>query len=64
MGVEPRRRARVEAANEFAERMGNVLEETRAALKQAASDMARFYDTDHREAKEFQVGDQTACEEI
>jgi hypothetical protein len=57
MGVEPRRQARVEAANEFAGRMGRVLEETRAALKQAASDMTRFYDTDHREAEVFEVGE-------
>src|ERR1700742_1209196 len=57
MGIEPRRQARVEAANEFAGRMGKVLEETRAALKQAASDMTRFYDTDHREAEEFKVGE-------
>src|ERR1700742_3418401 len=57
MGIEPRRQARVEAANEFAGRMGKVLEETRAALKQAASDMTRFYDADHREAEEVKVGE-------
>ena len=57
MGVELHRQARVEAANEFAGRMGKVLEETCAALKQAASDMTRFYDTDHREAEEFKVGE-------
>jgi hypothetical protein len=57
MGIELCCQARVEAANELADSMGRLLEETRASLKQAASDMIRFYDTDHREAEESKVGD-------
>jgi hypothetical protein len=57
MGVELRHQARVEAAIEFAGHMGRVLEETHAALKQAVSDITRFYDTDHKEAEEFKVGE-------
>lgn len=57
MGVEPRRTSRVEAANEFAKRMAQTMEETRSALKRAAEDMARFYDVDHQEAEVFQPGD-------
>lgn len=47
----------MEAANEFAERMAKVMEETRAALKLAAEDMARHYDAHHAEAEKFVVGD-------
>lgn len=57
MGVEPRRTSSVEAVNEFAERMAKTMEETRAALKHAAEDMARYYDANHREAGGFKVGD-------
>jgi len=57
MGVEPRRTSRVEAADDFAQRMAKTLEETRSALKLAADDMARFYDVDHQEAEVFEVGD-------
>jgi len=37
--------------------MAKTIEETRSALKQAADDMARYYDADHREAEPFKVGD-------
>ena len=57
MGVEPRRKVRFEAAQEFADRMANAIQETRSALNQAATDMARFYDHDHREAEAFEAGD-------
>ena len=57
MGVEPRRQSSVEAANEFRDRMVKVMEETRASLKLAAEDMARYYDAHHQEAEVFQVGD-------
>ena len=50
MGVEPRR-ARVEAVNEFTDRMSKVMEESRSALKLAAEDMARYYDAHHEEAR-------------
>jgi hypothetical protein len=57
MGVEPRRTTRVEAVEEFSQRMKKVMEETRSALKQAATDMARHYNT-HRSSKEtFKAGD-------
>lgn len=57
MGIEPRRKSKVEAANEFRDRMTQVMEETRSALKLAAEDMARYYDAHHQEADVFQVGD-------
>jgi len=37
--------------------MANAIQETHSALNQAATDMARFYDHDHREAEGFEVGD-------
>src|SRR5215472_4077424 len=57
MGIEPRRTSRVEAATEFADRMARTILETQSALKQAADDMARYYDADRKEAEEFKVGD-------
>jgi len=57
MGIEPRRTSRVEAATEFADRMARTILETQSALKQAADDMARYYDADRKEGEEFKVGD-------
>jgi len=57
MGVEPRRTSRVEAVNEFTQRMAKTLEETRSALRMAAEDMARYYDAHREEAETFVSGD-------
>lgn len=57
MGFEPRRAGKVEAANQFAQRMQAAVDEARAALQKAAEDMARFYNA-HRDGKvEYDVGD-------
>jgi hypothetical protein len=57
MSVEPWRKVRFEAANRFANRIANAIQETHSALNQAATDMAHFYVHDHWEAEEFGVGD-------
>lgn len=57
MGFEPRRQSKVEAADEFVKRMKKVTEETRSALQQAASDMARFYNHHRSSHEPFKVGE-------
>jgi hypothetical protein len=58
MGFEPRERlSKVEAANEFKERMAESLEETRAALNRAQEEMSRFYDRRREPTPVFKPGD-------
>jgi hypothetical protein len=58
MGFEPHARpSRVEAANEFKERMASTLEEARSALIKAKDDMAKYYDRRRRPAPTFKPGD-------
>ena len=57
MGFEPHSRVKMEAANEFAERMRESLEEAKAALAKAKDDMARYYDQCHDPTPEYKVGD-------
>ena len=57
MGIEPGRRSDNASAEQFADHMKRVLEETRAALKQAAEDMARYYNAKRSPPPKFKVGD-------
>jgi hypothetical protein len=43
MGFEPKQPSRMEAANEFTDRMKMALEEAKSALNKAKDDMARYY---------------------
>jgi hypothetical protein len=57
LGVEPTKTTKVESVDDFVQRMKANQEEARAALHQAAEDMARFYDLHRGKAPEYQVGD-------
>ena len=57
LGVEPLKRTKVESVEDFLERMKANQEEAKAALHQAAEDMARFYDLHKGEAPDYQIGD-------
>ncbi len=57
MGFEPHSQVTMEAANEFAGRMRESLEEAKAALAKAKDDMARYYNQRHDPTPEYQVGD-------
>ena len=57
MGIEPHRTSKIEAAEEFTNRMKQVIEETRSALKQAALDMSRHYNAHHQHSHPFKKGD-------
>src|SRR5258706_5815904 len=57
LGVEPMRTSTVEAADTFARRLDHAQEEAKAALKQAADDMKRYYDWNRQAAPEYKVGD-------
>jgi hypothetical protein len=63
MGFEPRQHAsKVEAVNEFKERMATSLEEAKAVLAQAQDDMAKYYDRQRRPAPAFKPGDRVYLE--
>src|SRR5258708_31131213 len=57
LGVERMRPSTVEAADTFARQLDHVQEEAKAALKQAADDMKRYYDQNRQAALEYKVGD-------
>ena len=57
MGTEPRMTTNVEAAEEFVERIQKATEEAKAALHQAAEDMARFHDARRGKEVVFKVGE-------
>jgi len=57
MGAEPRLTSKVEAADEFIDRIQKATEEAKAALRQAAEDMARFHDVHRGKQVVFKVGD-------
>ena len=57
MGVEPRLTSRVEATDEFTTRIHKATEEAKAALRQAAEDMARFHDAHRGRQAILKVGD-------
>jgi hypothetical protein len=57
LGVEPIRKTSVEAVEDFIQRMKASREEAKAALQQAADDMAKFYDLHREAAPSYKVGD-------
>jgi len=57
MGFEPKQPARVEAVNEFTDRMKMALEEAKSALNKAKDDMARYYNQQHLPTPTYQPGD-------
>ena len=58
MGFEPNQPpSKVEAVNEFTDRMKNTLEEARSALAKAKDDMARYYNQRRTPAPSFSPGD-------
>ena len=58
MGFEPTRRpSKVEAVNEFADRMKGTLEEAKSALSKAKDDMARYYNQRRTPTPKFEAGD-------
>ena len=57
IGVDLRKKEKVEKTMEFAKRMRKVQEETEAALMRAQKEMKRQADREKREAKNWKVGD-------
>ena len=57
LGIEPTRTTKVESVEDFLQRMKASQEEAKAALQQAAKDMAKFYDLHRGTALDYQVGD-------
>lgn len=58
MGFEPAQRpSKLEAVNEFADRMKSTLDEARAALAKSKDDMARYYNQRRTPAPTFEVGE-------
>jgi hypothetical protein len=57
MGFEPKQLARMEAVNEFTDRMKMALEEAKAALNKAKDDMARYYNQRRLPTPTYKPGD-------
>src|SRR5215470_2630708 len=57
MGVEPIRQSKVPAVNDFVKNIQASRKEAEAALKQAAEDMARYYDQHRKTAVSYKEGD-------
>jgi hypothetical protein len=57
MGFEPKQPARMEAVNEFTDRMKMALEEAKSALNKAKDDMARYYNQRRLPTPVYQPGD-------
>ena len=58
MGFEPRQPpSKVEAVNEFTDRMRSTLEEAKSALAKAKDDMARYYDQRRTPTPVYATGD-------
>jgi hypothetical protein len=57
MGFEPKQLARVEAVNEFTDRMKMALEEAKSALNKAKDNMARYYNQWRLPTPTYQPGD-------
>jgi hypothetical protein len=57
MGFKPKQPARVEAVNEFTDRMKMALEEAKSALNKAKDDMARYYNQRRLPTPMYQLGD-------
>jgi hypothetical protein len=57
MGFEPRRKVKVQAVEDFVQRMKNVQAEAEAALHKARDDMKRYADRLRADAPKYQIGD-------
>ena len=57
MGFEPRRDTKVQAVEDFVQRMKNVQAEVEAALHKARDDMKRYADRSCADAPHYQIGD-------
>jgi hypothetical protein len=57
MGFELRRNVKVQAVEDFVQRMKNVQAEAEAALQKAHKDMKRYVDCLYAEAPKYQIGD-------
>ena len=57
MEFEERQRGRYKVAGEFVERMKEIQEEVRAALKKAQEEMKQYADRKRREEDKYQKGD-------
>src|ERR1700682_5107576 len=57
MGFEPKQPARLEAVNEFTDRMKMALEEAKSALDKAKHDMARYYNQRRLPTPTYKPGD-------
>ena len=57
LGTEPHRETRLEAVDEFVQRMKRATEEAKSALHKAADDMTRFYDNYRTDAPTYKIGD-------
>jgi hypothetical protein len=57
MGFEPKQPARIEAVNEFTDRMKLALEEAKAALNKAKDDMPRYYNQRRLPIPTYKPGD-------
>jgi len=57
MGFEERQRGRYKVAGEFVERIKEIQEEAKAALKKAQEEMKQYVDRKRREEDEYQKGD-------
>jgi hypothetical protein len=57
MGFEPKQPARMEAVNEFTDRMKMALEEAKSALNKAKDNMARYYNQKRLLTPTYKPGD-------
>ena len=57
MGFEERQRGRYKVAGEFVERIKEIQEEAKAALKKAQEEMKQYVDRKRREEDKYQKGD-------
>lgn len=57
MGFEPIRPGKIEAADVFASRMEDTLDEARAAMQKATDDMTRYYNAHRDGSVSYKVGD-------
>src|SRR5882724_3648635 len=60
LGIEPLRESRLETLKDFTSRMDKATDKAHSNLSQAANDMARFYDTQWREAPLYEVRDKVS----
>ena len=65
MGFEPGQQpSKLEAVNEFAERMKSILDEARTALAKSKDDMARYFNQRHMPAPKFAVGEKVVLDAL